>query len=256
MVLLFGRDKLFSKTFLLHLSFLHIFDSDVAMSIQPLYWTLAVEVQFYLFLILAAPLLTGESGMRWLLGLVAGNILYRLLIFPFFYSASSHTGLMLGNILPGRIGEFAYGMIIAKMFIERVSWIEYLKRPLIMGVTALMTVILVSGCWIVWLKMGDAFLDWWLTNALLYPAVGLGYGLLFVLVLTSPLMNRIMSMRCIVFTGTISYSIYLWHVFSLKIADNILTGTGGFLVSLITTLIISTFSYYFIEKTFLRLKAR
>ncbi len=70
-ILFFGRDKFLSPVFPLHLSFLYIFDYNIATSIQPLYWTLAVEVQFYIFLIIIAPLLTGKNGVRWLLFLIA-----------------------------------------------------------------------------------------------------------------------------------------------------------------------------------------
>jgi len=254
-VFLFGMDKFFSGTFLLHLAFLHIFDYDVAMSIQPLYWTLAVEVQFYVFLILASPLLTGGKGFGWLAVLIVANILYRL-IFPFFCNASSHAGLMLGNILPGRSAEFSYGMIIAKVFLEKENLLGSLRRPLRSAVTGLLTALLIAGCWSVWLRMGDSLHDWWVTNTLFYPFVGLGYALLFVLVLTNPAINRIMSFRGFVFIGTISYSIYLWHMFTIMVLHGEWKGAGGFIIAVLITLVISSASYYFIERTFLKLKAR
>ncbi len=254
-VFLFGMDKLLSGTFLLHLSFLHIFDYDVAMSIQPLYWTLAVEMQFYVFLILAVPFLTGSTGFRWLAVLIVANILYRL-IFPFFFSASSQTGLMLGNILPGRIAEFSYGMIIAKIFLEKERLFQNFRRPLSSAGIGLLAALLIAGCWWVWLRMGDSLLDWWITNTVFYPLVGLGYAVLFVLVLMNPIINRIMSSRAIVFTGTISYSVYLWHMFTIMLLKGKWEGAAGFIIAVGITLVISSISYYFIERTFLKLKAR
>jgi len=255
MVLLFGRDKLFSHGFLMHLSFLYIFDYDVATSIQPLYWTLAVEVQFYIFLILLAPLLTGKSGMKWMLGLIGINLLYRL-IFPAFYSASSNTGLVLGNILPGRISEFCYGMIIAKLFIEKKEFMETLKRPPVAGLTGILAFLIISLCWIAWLSMGDSLLEHRFYNTFYYPLLGLGYGFSFLLVLTATAMNKAMSFRPFTFIGLISYSIYLWHVFTLRLLGGMWVGASGFIIALIATLIISTVSYYLIERTFLRFKAR
>jgi peptidoglycan/LPS O-acetylase OafA/YrhL len=254
MILVFGRHRFFSQEFLMHLSFLYIFDYDVAVSIQPLYWTLAVEVQFYLLLILIAPLLTGKNGMKWFICLIFINLIYRL-IFPIFHIASSNTGLVLGNILPGRISEFCYGMIVAKIFIERTELIDRLKRPIVAISIVLLTAVIISACWATWQRMGDSVLDHRLVNTLYYPFVGMGYGFFFLLVLTIPSLNKIMSLKPMVFIGTISYSIYLWHVFALKIVGGLSTSAGGFLISLIATLIISTISYYLIERTFLKLKA-
>lgn len=252
-VLFFGRDKFFTSLFPLHLSFLYIFDYDVAISVQPLYWTLAVEVQFYIFLILIAHLFTGKNGMKWFLSLIGFNVVYRL-IFPVFHSASSNTGLVLGSILPGRISEFCYGMIIAKIFIERAELIDRLKRPMFKVSIAFLTAIIISVCWAVWLRMGDSVLDCRLGNALYYPFVGMGYGLLFLLVLIIPSFNKVMSLKPVAFIGTISYSIYLWHVFALKLFSGISSGMARFLITLIATLVISAVSYYLIERTFLKLK--
>jgi peptidoglycan/LPS O-acetylase OafA/YrhL len=253
-ILFFGKDKFFTSIFPLHLSFLYIFDYDVAISVQPLYWTLAVEVQFYIFLILIAPLFTGKNGMKWFLSLIGFNVVYRL-IFPLFYSASSNTGLVLGNILPGRISEFCYGMIIAKIFIERVELMDKMRRPLIAVSIVFLAVAIISVCWAVWLRIGDSVLDHQIVNTLYYPFLGMGYGLLFFLVVLIPILKRIASLKPVVFIGTISYSIYLWHVFALRLVGNLLTGAAGFLFTLIATIVISTVSYYFIERTFLKLKA-
>lgn len=254
MLLLFGRNKFFTSVFYMHLSFLYVFDYDVAISIQPLYWTLAVEVQFYLMLILFAPLLTGRNGMKWLISLIVLNLVYRL-IFQFFFSPLSSTGLVLGNILPGRISEFCYGMIIAKIFLEKTELMNKLRKNLNIIITAILAFICIFICWYIWLKKGDSVLDHRLVNIIYYPLVGLGFGLFFLLVMIFPWLNRIMSLKTVTFIGIISYSIYLWHVFALRLIGDVLTDAGGFLITLIATLVISTVSYYFIERTFLKFKA-
>jgi len=252
-ILFFGKDKFFTPIFPLHLSFLYIFDYDVAISVQPLYWTLAVEVQFYIFLILIAPLFTGKNGMKWFLSLIGFNVVYRL-IFPLFYSASSNTGLVLGNILPGRISEFCYGMIIAKVFIEKSELLNKLKRPMAALSIVILTVAIIFISWAVWLRIGDSVLDHRLINTLYYPFVGLGYGLFFLLVLIIPALKKVMSIKPVTFIGMISYSIYLWHVFALKLFGGISSGSAGFLITLIATIVISAVSYQFVERTFLKLK--
>ena len=68
--------------------------------------------------------------------------------------------------------------------------------------------------------------------------------------------------RPLVFIGLISYSIYLWHFFLLEVISFTgLLNTGippfiMFMTAILTVVVISTFSYYGIEKSFLKLKAR
>jgi peptidoglycan/LPS O-acetylase OafA/YrhL len=260
MLLFFGRDKIFSAGFLMHLSFFHIFDHDVAVSIQPLYWTLAVEIQFYLFIILAAPLLTGRHGMAWMITLIVFTMVYRM-VFPVAWNALSNAGLVMSNILPGRIAEFCYGMIIAKIYIERPFLFERLGRSLERRSLAALSLFILAFCWIVWLKKGDGLFAYRMGTVLYYPVLGLGFGLFFLSVLLMPLLKRIFSYRPVVFVGTVSYSIYLWHIFIilfmsdyLKLADR---GAGPgvrMMIALVLTLAVSTLSYYLIEKTFLGFK--
>ncbi len=218
------------------------------MSIQPLYWTLAVEVQFYLMLIFVAPILTGKNGVKWLISLIGANIIYRL-------SPLSSEGLVFGNILPGRISEFCYGMIIAKIFLEYPSIIDRLKRPMPVITFIMLSIVIIAFCWGLWLKTGDSILNSRAGNMLYYPFLGMGYGFLFLLILISPQFNKIMSLKPVVFIGTISYSIYLWHVFILKSLAGVASGIAGFYLNLFATIILSTLSYYLIERTFLKLKA-
>ncbi len=252
-ILFFGRDKFLSPIFPLHLSFLYIFDYNIATSVQPLYWTLAVEVQFYIFLIIVAPILTGKNGVKWLFSLIAVNLIYRM-IFPFWHSASSNNGLVLGNILPGRLSEFCYGMILAKIYLEKTVLMNKLRKNLYIFITGILSFICISLCWYIWLKLGDAVLDNMIANIIYYPSIGLGFSLFFLLAITSRRLNKILSLKPVTFIGLISYSIYLWHVFILTLIGEAIRGVSGFLISIIATIVISTVSYYFIERTFLKFK--
>lgn len=162
---------------------------------------------------------------------------------------------MFGNILPGRISEFCYGMIIAKIFLEYPLLIDKLKKPAAVISVGMLSLAVIALCWGVWLMMGDSILHGRSGNMFYYPFLGMGYGLLFLLILISPQFNKIMSLKPVVFIGTISYSIYLWHVFILKILAGVASGTAGFFLNLFATIILSTVSYYLIERTFLKLKA-
>jgi peptidoglycan/LPS O-acetylase OafA/YrhL len=181
------------------------------------------------------------------------NLIDRML-FPLFHNASSNTGLVLGNILPGRISEFCYGMIIARIYLEKTELMDRLRKNLNIIIIAILAFICIFICWSVWLKMGDSVLDHRLVNIIYYPLVGLGFGLFFLLAMISPWLKRIMSLKPVTFIGIISYSIYLWHVFALRLIGDVLTDAEGFVITLIATLVISAVSYYFIERTFLKFK--
>ncbi len=181
-------------------------------------------------------------------------MIYRI-VFPFWHSASSNNGLVLGNILPGRLSEFCYGIILAKIYLEKAELMNKLKKNLYILITAILSFICISGCWYIWLKLGDAVLDNMIANVIYYPCIGLGFGLFFLLTITSPYLNKILSLKPITFIGLISYSIYLWHVFIIALIGSSIRGASGFLISIIATLVISTVSYYFIERTFLKFKA-
>jgi peptidoglycan/LPS O-acetylase OafA/YrhL len=252
MLVLFGGNKILTAVLPMHLSFMHIFNYDIAMSVQPLYWTLAVEVQFYLFLILAARLFTGKNGTKWILSLIGLTLAYRAL-FQMLAHPASHAGLVLGNILPGRLAEFAYGMLIAKMYVERGIFDTIGKRA---AACAVLSVLLIAFCWLLWLRLGDAFLGDPFLNVFYYPLVGLGYALLLLAVITLPSLRLVMAAPAVTFIGIISYSIYLWHGLPLMALKGEMTGAKGFAAALALMLLVSTASYFLIERTFLKLKSR
>lgn len=198
--------------------------------------------------------------MAWMPGLIVLTVGYRI-VFSAFFDPLSNTGLVLGNILPGRVAEFCYGMIIARIYLNMPSLLEKLRRPYpALSVTALSLAVL-AFCWILWLKSGDGMFEHRSGAVLYYPFLGLGFGLLFLSVFLSPLLKKIVSFRPVVFLGTISYSVYLWHIFVIMFMEQYLNLSGGkagpaikMAIALVLTLIVSTVSYYLIEKTFLSFK--
>jgi peptidoglycan/LPS O-acetylase OafA/YrhL len=255
-VLFLHRDKLFSKELLMHLSFTHIFSYNVAFSIQPIYWSLAIEVQFYMFLILIASFLTKRSEAIFFTFLMVLSVVYRYII-SYIYGFS-HTGILLINQLPGRLPQFIAGIFLAMAYREEDFWKSLRKKVpyLLFG-----GIIIFMGCAFYWLRGGDKIFDNILTETVFHPLLGISFSLIMAsLIGLSGKAGAILRLKPLVFIGLISYSIYLWHFFFLEIANATGLSTAvssgiGMLITLFITLFFSTISYYLIEKQFLKLKA-
>ncbi|MEW6002374.1 MAG: acyltransferase, partial [Nitrospirota bacterium] len=127
-IVFFHPDKFLSMNFFFHLTFTNIISYKVAFSIQPIYWTLAVEAQFYIFLILFGKIFLGKKGYLSLSVIVALSFIYRYIVSAVF--GFSNTGVLLIDHLPGRFPEFCYGILIAKLYMKDDLWDCLTRRVL------------------------------------------------------------------------------------------------------------------------------
>ena len=209
-------------------------------------WTLAVEEQFYLVwpAVLIVLLRRGLrlKGITWLLvGIIVALVVWRNL-------------LMFGGVDPRRIyfgtdtrfDELLIGCLAATLFVGRA--------PAKIGSRWLTAATLVGGAFLSYRILKREPWDFW----------GQRIGLTLVAVATVliiyscvtdsfPLLRRALSMKWLVFIGTISYSLYLWHVPAGLVMRDVAQLHGWWLMSSesMLSLAAACASYFFVERIFL-----
>jgi peptidoglycan/LPS O-acetylase OafA/YrhL len=185
---------------------------DTVMQINPVTWTLCVEVSFYVLLpllgIVALRLGPRHPGRQaaMLIGLVSLTIASNLLLH------GTDGGRLVSKTLPSYIGFFAIGMLAA-------MWIEW--RPLRHGRRASFgpvptAVLMAAGfsCVAVHAYRHETVgsFNWmWTTFGNLPAAVGFALVIAAAAAGTGPAVGWL-SARPLVALGVISYGIYLWHL--------------------------------------------
>jgi peptidoglycan/LPS O-acetylase OafA/YrhL len=237
-------------------------------SINPVYWTLPIELSFYLSLPYFARRLAaaerGPAAARWrtLLGMVAAVLLvtwtYRYAVFHAY--AASPQLVWATSQLPGSLDQFTLGMAAA-------AGLRWWKADAARGVAArgrASDLLLVAG--LAGLVGAMYFLhrihgQYWSGHWALFFWHTVSGAFITAIVLSIALAGRLaralFENRAMVFVGTISYSLYLWHLpiaeWVARAVDIEALGLGLFLaISVPLILAASALSYYLVEWPFLR----
>lgn len=210
----------------LHALYAHNFSPQSTLAINPVYWTLAVEFQFYLILPAFALLFLGR---RWPYALAASlgiSLAWRAA----FYDGSHWLQTVQSNAqLPAMIGHFALGVAAARIYQEGRApsprrWLAGLIASL--GLIA-SPFLLVQR----WDQPSNLWQETWLINLLMRELIAAGFAGILLLVLLRPSpMSRVLSSAPMRALGTISYSLYLVH-FPIQIFLGVWVpalATGGF----------------------------
>lgn len=244
-----------------HLGFIHNLNTNWAGAINGPNWSVAVEMQFYVLILLLAPTL--RSCPWWAIPTVALPVAFcwRVWVFytvPIDETVGPYFRFWASTQLPGTLDQFAAGVLLARF----VFW-GGAKRLL----PSLSHRLLVLGALLV------AFVMVWAMLATFWPRAGFwdelgmvvlwrGFAalafacvILAATIMTSPLLIRVtLPIR---YLGTISYGIYLWHlpvILSIKSVGSFEGGTALSL-TLCFTLIFASGSWHFFEKPLLARRA-
>ena len=226
--------------------------------INPVYWSLPVEWDFYLLLpVLALPFRGGRSVLLTLVAGVALVIGFRwLCVAGLQWWGGDGIPLYRWIIqIPGRLDQFLFGMAAAWCLLKqrpRLAWLGLCSG----------SAIVLAMCWGAAAR-GDfitlAVAPWVIGH---YTGVGLGFSLLLLATVWAPRAwpSRLLASRPLAWLGMISYSLYLWHYPLLQWQrgwwPETWAGPLGVGLTLPLILFIAWASYWGVERPFLGRKAR
>jgi peptidoglycan/LPS O-acetylase OafA/YrhL len=229
--------------------------------INGVYWTLPIEFAFYFVLPIIALRLGARAGvpdaaMYRLLALIyaaclAVGIAWRVMVFPL----GGENIAWISNQLPGTLDQFVLGTVLA-------AGLRRWRRahPDARAATASNVLTLAGLCGIVslmyyldaihatfWERRHYAVYWWYSANALCVGAMVVGVAL------GGGVSRALFANPVSVAVGTISYSLYLWHLpIVLWLLPVNLPYATFFAVAIALTLAASALSYWLVERPFLR----
>lgn len=236
--------------------------------VQPVvgvWWTLPVELSFYLLLPFIASFM---RPARWMVLLVAGillSLLYRLWSADHFAAAPEGAVFVAASHIPGSLPEFLLGASAALL----VQWLDLraVKRPpawLLDGLFLAGAALAALWFWQVVLPNGGHYWSGHWSMVIAPLALGLPLSMMVISLYWGSRIGKLLFANPVVyFLGLISYSLYLWHFVVLQQAGLVFgeayTGLQGFpkfLFSLSLVALVASVSYYVFERPFYHLGAR
>lgn len=263
---------------LIHLAFLSNINWYSVFSINGVYWTMAIEVQFYLVLpliALAMYALARRIGLKQAIAVALAG----LFILSVISANLTHIGainlaetpivssfLIQYAAMPYWLGVFGCG-IACSLIYTYATKVYPKNKAANPSVAQLWTqrpanYVLTGGVVLLILLSTIPFMqNIWMQQV----AFGLGYGsVLFGVLFGSPILRRPLASPVLRFVGLISYSFYIWHHATLLFVGYKLQGPLEgqyhtivlFIAGLVFTLPIAYLSYQFFERPFIMARMR
>ncbi len=240
------------KHLILHLFFIHNLFPSSHGSINGVYWTLGVELQFYVLLLVLAGTIRKNGRGQWilLLSFFIISLIWRTVAFYFFVGDNR---FYFSTQLPGSLDRFATGLIIARMALD--NSVKY--RAIISSSVAKLGVIAMPLAIAYALYLMERWSGWDLLygHVLFGSFISVAFGLLILSVISasrSNIVQQAFQLCGLSYLGKISYSFYLYHlpvILAFKpIITSYIAGTfSQLLIIFISVMAIASMSYHLIE---------
>jgi len=249
-----------------HLLFLQSFSSATYYGINPVLWSLSIELIFYLFLPIFF-LITKRKDSRLVFGIIIMIILcivYRYGITAYYSHWDATQRIIYTENIIGRFDQFALGML-ASLATIKISAAKSIGKKTLNYIKALALSFIVAGCsglifgMTVFEEYQSGFRDILLLQVFLHSFIGLSTALLiFGLSNSYQIISKIIGNKVFAFLGVISYSFYIWHVIIIdqivKLSEKRDLLGLEFPIAFLATLAFSAVTYYLIERSFLAKK--
>ena len=214
-----------------------------SLTINPVYWTLVVEMHFYILLPIFYAIWYRSKKIWLFLAFATLGIGYRLALITLLH----HPTNQLMRLTPSNFDFFAFGMLGGYLYVDKKQWASWL------GKIWVQLSLLSIGVLFVY------FYDLTFAPTISYLFAPTIFGALAAMIIFSFLCNeqsflvKIFSVRPVRFIAKISYSIYIWHAIVIDVIEHTaLQSSTKFGLDIVLTVFVSTASYYVIERPFLR----
>lgn len=238
---------------LTHLTFIHSFNTDWFSSINGVNWSIAIEVHFYILIALLIAKIRNINGFILLLTALCIGWIWRWASWQIVPDDGDELYLyrlfVLSTQLPGRIDQFAIGMVIAQLvrsapfaFLRETRWM----LPLSAALATLTIYLFVFPQLNFWPSGQIAFI---FSRTL--TALAFGVAVFTACQIKSSRFLRLS--RPLRYCGTISYGLYLWHLpFIVMLKSSELSPLEIAALTLASTTLTAATSWHLFEKPLIR----
>lgn len=218
-------------------------------------WSLSIEEQFYILWPAMLLFLLRRIRDRWYVAAAVLSIAVSAWLLRIYMTSQGYSVDRVYNGLDTRADALLVGCVLGVILssnsigsLDRERLMKHLGYITPLSVTALLGVA-VSIEWV------NPYLYYWLFFVIeLLTAV----IILDLLLKKEGILRTMLSNKWIVWTGSISYGLYLWHfpVYRTMVVSGFGSEMERLTIGMCITFVLASVSYYFVEKSFLRLKIK